>query len=249
MKKILLSIALVLPFAAAQSQSLEIKDYGSGAVIPNNQDIYFYLPPTDVNSNPTLHAFWIDVHNLASSSVAYKIKRTIIQQVAGCSPMYCQECGSGLCFTGPMSSQYTLAVGGACEWDIRYNVGPTPLGTSVVRYTAFNTANVNDSTSIVLHYIVTPAAVPAIAAADAFLSEPIPNPASGTVQLQYQLNTAANASLELYNLLGEKIQGQNLANASGNAMFSVAELPAGIYYAVLKQGQNALVTRKLVVTR
>lgn len=248
MKKLFLLLPAVLLFTGIRAQNLQILDYGTGTPYANGQDIYFYLPPTDINNNMTLHAFWVDIHNQGSATVAYKVKRTIIQQVAGSSPMYCQECGSGLCFTGPISSQYSLAPAASCDWDIRYSVGPTPLGTSVVRYTAFNVANVNDSACIVMHYIVTPAAVPLLSNTTTTLSAPLPNPASGTVALNYTLATGTNATLEIVNLLGEKVVSQSLAANSGTATFDVAEMPAGIYYCNLRSAGQAMVTRKLVVT-
>lgn len=248
MKKLFFLLPAVLLFAGARAQNIQILDHGNGQPIANGQDLYFYLPATDANNNPTLHGFWIEVHNQGSSSVAYKVKRTIIQQVPGSSPMYCQECGSGLCFTGAISSQYSLAANASCEWDIKYNVGATPLGTSVIRYTAFNVANVNDSSCINMHYIITPNAVPQFNAIAATLSDPMPNPASETVSLQFTLAQGTNATLEICNLLGEKITAQQLTAASGTAAVDVAEIPAGIYYCILRSAGQALVTRKLVVT-
>lgn len=248
MKKLFLLLPAVLLFAGARAQNLQILDYGTGTPYANGQDIYFYLPPTDINNNITLHQFWVDVHNAGMASVAYKVKRDYIQQVAGSTGMYCQECGSGLCFTGPVSSQYTLASAASCDWDIRYNVGPTPLGTSVIRYTAYNVANVNDSACIIMHYIVTPAAVPLLQNSTASLSEPLPNPASGTVALNFTLAQGTNATLEICNLLGEKITAQSLTATNGTATFDVAEMPAGIYYCILRNAGQAMVTRKLVVT-
>jgi hypothetical protein len=248
MKKVFLMLPAVLLFANANSQNLQILDYGTGTPYANGQNIYQYLPPTDQNNNPTLNMFWVDVHNQGMASVAYKVKRDYIQQVPGSVGMYCQECGSGLCFTGPVSSQYTLASAASCDWDIRYNVGPTPLGTSIIRYTAFNVANVNDSACIIMHYIVTPAAVPLLENSTASLSDPLPNPASGTVQLDYKLAPGTTATLEMMNLLGEQVAAQSLATASGKATFDVAGMPAGIYYCILRSAGQAMVTRKLVVT-
>lgn len=248
MKKLVLLLSVVFVIAETRAQNLQILDHGSGQPIANGQDLYFYLPATDINNNPTLHQFWVEVHNQGMATVSYKVKRTIIQQVAGSSPMYCQECGSGLCFIGPVSSQYSLAPSASCEWDIQYNVGPTPIGTSVVRYTAFNVANVNDSSCINMHYIVTPNAIPQLNAAGTTLSEPLPNPASGTVALNFTLANGTNATLEIVNLLGEKVTAQSLAANSGTATFDVASLPAGIYYCNLRSPGLAMVTRKLVVT-
>jgi hypothetical protein len=78
-----------------------------------------------------------------------------------------------------------------------------------------------------------------------------PNPTRDIVNVSFTLENSANASIELYDYVGKKIESVNLANATpgmNETSINTNHLPAGIYFVKLNvNGQNKSV--KLVVTK
>lgn len=77
-----------------------------------------------------------------------------------------------------------------------------------------------------------------------------PNPTAGQpVQLDYRLpGDTRNASLVVYNALGERVKTIAPLRAEGRLVLPTADLVSGIYFVNLEQGGRMLGTRRLVVT-
>jgi len=76
-----------------------------------------------------------------------------------------------------------------------------------------------------------------------------PNPANGTVYVGYNLKSEENVSIELYNLLGEKIYSVNKGTgAQGKHLevLNLANAAPGLYFVHLNCGTNSI-TKKLVI--
>ncbi|WP_026706588.1 T9SS type A sorting domain-containing protein [Flavobacterium soli] len=73
-----------------------------------------------------------------------------------------------------------------------------------------------------------------------------PNPASGTVQLQYELGVS-DSMMELYDVTGRVLVQQRLDSAKGNETFDISNYSEGIYIVVLKNGNKVLYQQKLII--
>ncbi|HZV12884.1 MAG TPA: T9SS type A sorting domain-containing protein [Candidatus Kapabacteria bacterium] len=73
-----------------------------------------------------------------------------------------------------------------------------------------------------------------------------PNPARDEMLVRYNA-VSANAELELFNALGERVMSE-LVNASGETAFDVSTLPAGMYLLALRS-TNATKTQTVMVVR
>jgi hypothetical protein len=112
-----------------------------------------------------------------------------------------------------------------------------------IRYTFWNSNDVNDSVSIVVVY----------AASDVFSVEEntvgidkiYPNPANQFVFIELSEQNIDGLTVELYNLLGSKVRS-TVVN-SNRIQLNVANLHAGIYLCTISKNGEAVETRKIVV--
>lgn len=73
-----------------------------------------------------------------------------------------------------------------------------------------------------------------------------PNPASGTVQLQYDLGVS-NAAVELYELTGRLLTEQTLATSQGTANLNISSYSSGMYIVVVRNENTILYQQKLII--
>jgi hypothetical protein len=79
-----------------------------------------------------------------------------------------------------------------------------------------------------------------------------PNPASTYVEIDYgnfPWQSSSQASLHIYNLLGELVYTQNLPQYSGKRILDIQNFAAGVYVLQIKDNGNLVGTEKLVVYR
>ncbi len=112
-----------------------------------------------------------------------------------------------------------------------------------IRYTFYDSKNVNDSVSIVIKY----------QASDVFsvkeeqlpIGKVYPNPANNVLFVELNSQDYAGYTLEVYNLLGAKVR--STAINSNRVQLNVADLHAGIYLCTVSKNGTAVETRKIVV--
>lgn len=73
-----------------------------------------------------------------------------------------------------------------------------------------------------------------------------PNPASGSVQLQYDLGVA-NATVELYELTGRLLTQQTLKTAQGTVGIDISSYSAGMYIVVVRSENKIVYQQKLII--
>lgn len=79
------------------------------------------------------------------------------------------------------------------------------------------------------------------------ISQNYPNPASDVTMIDINLNKSTNVSVELFNVLGQRVQTQSLHLTSGSHTLSlnVQSLKSGIYFYTVRAG-NEVVTKKMI---
>ena len=75
-----------------------------------------------------------------------------------------------------------------------------------------------------------------------------PNPATGTVNIEFANEQELTIRVNIYNALGKKLISKDLYNVRGKShhSFDINQIPEGIYYLQLVTNKGT-VTRKLVV--
>ncbi len=83
--------------------------------------------------------------------------------------------------------------------------------------------------------------------AQAAILEVFPNPASGVVNINYELESGEQAQFDLVNVLGATVFSKELSEMDGKFQLNLENLPQGVYFYVLKINQEAVISRRLVV--
>lgn len=124
-------------------------------------------------------------------------------------------------------------------------------GTSRVVYVVYDEQNPSDQISIEFTYVVSPTTdveLPFDLAPINILSNAFPSPAYDVTRIDYNIaQHYNNASITLYNLIGNPLQTFRIDMPKGNVVVQTASLPPGVYfYSIVADGKK-LATKKLVV--
>jgi len=185
------------------------------------------------------------VVNNNANSVYIRVARVTNNLIPHHSSYFCwTACYSPTTSVSPDS--ILLAPGSSTSLFIGY-VQPRGFeGTSSVTY-CFFTSNPADSLFVTFNYtflstvgINEPLSKPSI-------SNAYPNPADGLTNLTYNLNSAKEAKLILYNMLGTPVKEFRLSERQGGFILSTADLKSGIYFYSLIADGKSVSSRKLIV--
>jgi len=82
-----------------------------------------------------------------------------------------------------------------------------------------------------------------------FISNPMPNPSTAGLTINYQLpgNDAGNASFQLFDSRGIMVKELPVTSSAGNIKFNVTDLPAGVYLYRISGNFGNTAIKKLVV--
>ncbi len=229
------------------SASLELS--WDGENIPNGDTVYVYGEISeDMWYEIQAHAI---VTNVSEDTVEVKVHRIIIDTVPGTRNQFCWV----LCYAYETNeSSYSVTLDpGASTSELEFSGHYQPAGnggTSKIRYKFFNVDNEQDTVSMTVFYVVSPASVADLQSASHFGSA-YPNPASEIVSFDFEFShTVKEARLVIYNLLGKQVMDYPVNNRNGKLSVPLHELNEGVYfYTFMVNGETAATTRKLVVQR
>lgn len=244
MKRLLLSLSAgLLLISSAFSQSFVVKDKEGNDV--TGQTIDHYCTPSY-----GFGSIGLDVFNVGTTAKNVKVRKYDNSLVEGsfsnicwvaCYPDFVLESPDPILIEpGTFSPNFT--------GDITYGA---IQGTSTVKFVFFDMDNAQDSSFVVINYIIgtlgvnTPAAIKSATVSNAY-----PNPAVSTTSIDYRLPAGvSNAKIKINTLLGTTIREISLTNSEGKAQVDVTNLPNGIYVYTLFVNNSAVATRKFVVQR
>jgi hypothetical protein len=167
---------------------------------------------------------YTDVVNVTFLSDAW------LQAFMGTASYFAFESGDGMDFTIPFVYQEMTVVNNAID----------PLSPVQYKY-------IPDYKFSLLDFILVGSEKPLQTVSS--ISQNYPNPANGTTRVDVRLAKTASVSLEVYNIVGQKvyeIPARNLTEGTHSFEINVAGLKAGVYtYAVIANGERS--TRKMMV--
>ena len=248
MKKSIFTLAFMalMAFASAQSLQFELDGY----VFANGEKVIC----TDVDEDLGEMIQEMQVRNLTDASIDVMIRREKVQIVDGTQNSFCW----GGCYAPQVdSSPRPLAVEagaaslpGLLSFHQAIASPDDPevyiTGTSIVKYYAYPADNENDQVCIEVWFAY---GAEGINEKEVVLGHAYPNPASSVVRFDYELPGVANASMSVYNLLGQEVLKQDLTALQGQAVLSVADLTEGIYFCNLKVNGRTVKTEKFIVRK
>lgn len=244
MKRLLLSLSAgLLMVSAVFSQSFVVKDKEGNEV--SGQTIDYYCAPSY-----GFGSVGLDVFNVATTAKNVKVRKYDNSLVEGsfsnicwvaCYPDFVYETPDPILIEpGTFSPNFT--------GDITYGA---IQGTSSVKFVFFDMDNAQDSSFVVINFIIgtlgvnNPAAIKSATVSNAY-----PNPAVSATNIDYRLPSGvSNAKIKINTLLGTTIREVSLSNSEGKAQVDVTNLPNGIYVYTLFVNNSAVATRKFVVQR
>ena len=237
MKRIITILVISLCAAFASAQSVQL--YYNGQPLNEGDTIYM---PTFVGD--TSHVY-VGYANVSSQNVFLRVKRRDITFVPGDALTFCV---GGTCVE-QQSGEFELAVGqvvnaedvsnGSFHADYACN----SQGTSLVKFTFFNTDDLDDEVNFYVYASTTLGVSQHVAAVQAFA---YPNPATTVVNISYKVEHAQSANLVIRNLLGGEVYRQPV-QGEGRAVVSTSDLAAGIYVYGIEEKGRMVVAKKLLV--
>ena len=247
MKKSIFTLAFMalVAFASAQSLQFELDGYvyadGERVVCTQAEDWGEMIQE-------------MQIRNISGASLDVMISREIVQLVPGTSNSFCWESCYGpntdisprpqTIEAGAVSLPGLLSFHQAIASEEDPSVFIT--GTSIVKYFAYPADNENDKVCIEVWFAY---GAEGINENEVVLGHAYPNPASSVVRFDYALPGVANASVSVYNLLGQEVLKQDLNALQGQAVLSVADLTEGIYFCNLKVDGRTVKTEKFIVRK
>ena len=250
MKKILTLLCLVTVTAFTSAQSLK-----------------FYTGATDVSSTTLTIPIYvgdsqsddIDIHNVSSSTVIFKVKRTIMTppidstcSVYFCTGALCYSPSANIYYTGGGST--TLAgmtnLIGANGLLAHFDVLGTSCCDTYIKYQAYVVGAVGDTASVIVHYAcLAGAGVQEIEKTGGAISNAYPNPANSIVSIRYNVKEySTRGKIVIYDMLGKAVKETELNDKEGTARINVSDLNLGIYFYTFFVDDKAIATKKLVIS-
>ena len=230
-------LVAAIGYVSAQSLQFELDGnvYSDGeTIVCTNFVVYEYLQE-------------MQIRNLGSTNVGVIVEKEVVEGLDGVMDYYCW----GQCFdpTISISDPVPVMAGevtnvGALSFHAMFDDGV--FGSILMKYYAYDERHPDERVSILVRFQNSGTG---IAESQIELGHAYPNPASSFVRFDYKLSAADNASVSIYNLLGQEVMNQQLNECRGQFGFSVADLNEGIYFCNLFVNGVAVKTEKFIVKK
>lgn len=247
MKKLILFLSFFLAFGTfASAQSLSL--YYDGVELADGDNVYIHGELTDNEFEEYLAVLL--VKNNSDRDLPVKARRDDVDIVEGSKNYLCWEsCFPDFVVESP--DPYTIPAGEMTSEEIfaGHYLPQGNAGTTIVKYTFFNANEPDDKVTFNAHYVISPTSVDDILAKSA-ISEAYPNPASKFVAFDYELPVEVkSAEVKFFNLLGQEVLTETIADLIGKVQINVMDLPEGVYFYSLALNQKVAMTKKLIIRR
>ena len=245
MKKILLFVCITISsLAFGQLTLIDPVELATGDV--NNPD------------DNLLAVHW-DIRNDGESTSRVRVSREILIQIEGtrerfCWGPLCYAWGAESSLEGPgfLVQMNPGEVNTTFVGDYEHNGFE---GSSLIRYVFFDNQDNSISTAYDVTYCVgtDPAAcvvnveeIPV----DNYIGNITPNPIRTKANLNYQIDGyGSDSKLIVHNMIGEVMLEQRIGEPSGSLQLDLSEIPNGIYFYSIVNGNTPIGTKKLVVSK
>jgi hypothetical protein len=239
MKKTLLTFLLTSAFASiffAQS-SFKIYDLSGNEVTNTTVQVY---------GDTTAYGGIFNAKNISGTALTSKLRKEEISMVAGSTSSICYatSCYANTVYTSTCKAH---AAGTNDGINADYNF-PKTYGTSTIRYTVMNCANIADSATFVIVYNGSPSGIQNLEQ-NYSISEPFPNPASTVMSFNYKLRNNASAHIVIHNLLGSLVKSIDLEDTTGTIKLDISDLEVGMYFYTLEVNNKAVAAKKFIIRR
>jgi hypothetical protein len=243
MKNILTTLAMLISanftFAQSSFQFLE-----KGSITPAQLS---YTISTELENGFRLE---LACKNNSGTTKSTKVKIHVIAKPSSCDNEL-TFCDGVMCHSGGIyKSEEALDINGGQTISSALSLTGKPKCAEpyIIQATLYDVNNVKDSVSVLLNIDFFAASIDKISTLKYVLSNAVPNPTNENAIINYAFATQPKAAiLELYNVIGTKVNEYNIEGTEGNIKMNVDELPSGIYFYSLLVDGNKISTQKLIV--
>jgi hypothetical protein len=230
------------------------------------QTIHIYDGGTDVTGDTIVVPIMagdmdlndLALHNTSSTQTYYKINRTISAKDS-CANIY--YCTGTQCYSPNNATTWTPSGGsdsiaglailpsgpGTYGIAAHYDACPTICHDFTVLYRVYNTSATGDTAKVTIMYMCT-TGIEEKNQQEIAVSA-YPNPATNAVMISYDIkNNYSEGKITFTDMLGKKVAELGITGKQGNTKADLSQMPAGIYFYSLVIDNNAVSTKKLIVT-
>lgn len=244
MKRLIFSLSLssaILAFAPAKSQS-SIQLYDGNTPIASGTHIYVWQDTTESKIEKLIFA-----KNISSETVTLKAGKSEIDQLEDTKSSFCWggQCYGSTTFTSVLSVNSLVNDIDTLSCDYLHQ---GHVGVSIVRYYVFNTANPDDSASVIIHFGATGVGIDDQEVTAPEISNPYPNPAISYTSFNYTFpKNTVNAKFVLRDLLGSITKEVEITDFEGKLTINTSNLNGGVYFYTFYVNDKLIQTRKLII--
>lgn len=191
----------------------------------------------------------MDIQNNGTAPISVMAKRIVLSEVSGSINYFCWTA----CY-GPntnVSAASTVIQPGDTTGIFKGYYRPYDnAGSTIIRYVFFDENNPDDSTYYDVEYKAWGGLGGDGEDDDVIINEPYPNPAIDQTIFEFELpNSSGRYTLDVYDLLGNHVKELPLNPSEKRVVLNVSDMRPGVYFYAVSLEGNALITRKLIVSR
>ncbi|PLX21549.1 MAG: hypothetical protein C0597_03280 [Marinilabiliales bacterium] len=183
-------------------------------------------------------------------NISNKVKEVLVNvyvksMVDGSAASYCWGASCFDIATSTSTSFTTIeALDTAKEFHSDYNPKRYP-GVTEIMYTFYNRNNSDDSISFTVNYEIVVTSIDYISE----LKESIrayPNPVQNFLNVEYKLQDYQNANISLFDIVGKRLQTQEIYNNSNTVQLDFSDLKSGLYIWTFEVDGIPIKTEKII---
>lgn len=251
MKKLFLSLALIVSVMALSAQSYTVTEKETGNAVENGATYYIFGDGSELYGVPG-GEMQIEFDVTANENVRLIGKKTPVNFVEGTSTWIC----FGFCLAPTTGAQQTepnnMAEGETLVLSGHYMADDymTVLGEEQhLTLEIVDAANPEESFVINVIFKYSLDGVNDINAVEEF-SNAYPMPASSVVNFDYSFNTSVNSAMvAIYNMMGQEVLRSEISGMSGKHSLNISDLTDGVYFYSLIVNGVVEKSNKLIVRR
>lgn len=251
MKKLLLSLTMILSVMALSAQGFTVTEKETGNVVENGASYYIYGDGSEVWGEPG-GEMQIEFDVTINENMRIAGRKTPTNLVEGTSTWIC----FGLCLA-PSTGVQEIDPLPANEGDIMALSGHyiaddymTVLGQEQhLKLEIWDAANPEDVFVINVTFKYSLDGAEEISNVESF-SNAYPTPANDVVNFDYRFNEGVNSAMvAVYNMMGQEVLRSDISGMSGKLSLNVSDLADGVYFYSLVVNGKVEKSSKLVVSR
>lgn len=254
MKKIFSSLLLLtISFTFLQAQSIHI--------LYENKDVTNTIITHSIKKGDST-LLDLSLVNKTASGITYQVNRTILNPPMNdaCAALY--FCTGAQCYTPRSETTWTpkdtgsyiganaTLPNGKDTYGIaaHYDACPDECKDLYVLYRVYKTAPGTKDTAYVTIKYTCSTGINENNALLGSISDAYPNPTNSNFSLSYKLNAATKSELVIYDITGKKIMDAPLSKIEGVITMNTSVLTPGVYLYSLLINNQAVQTKRLVIT-